>query len=439
LSGITPAETMGFEWQRYIHPDDLPGLLAVWQAAVRSGRDLPSYEFRFVHVDGDVRWASTTVSMVKDDHGHVTGQIAVVQDVTNRKATEEALRESENRFRHLITHAHVGITQADVDGRCVFVNRRWCDIVGVTADQVIGEGWRSYVHPEDHDRIVADWARAIAEERDMVGETRFVRPGGEVVWVSFATSGLAGPDGRPECYISTVVDVTEQRRAREVLEAEQDLLRQSIELKDRELKLIAYDIHDGLIQYAVGALMHVESLKSRSTSSADVAKIDAALDALRSTVAEGRRLINGIRTPVLDRHGIVAAIEELAREKSTAKTEVEFRASPADFGRLPAEHEIALYRMSQEALTNALKHSGSPRVEIALVRDDRWVRLMVRDWGVGMAAPAKTSRGVHGLSGIKERTHLLKGRFELDSSPETGTRIEVELPLDVAYAAKASQ
>jgi len=428
LTGITPPETMGFDWQRYVHPEDLTGLLAVWQAALRSGSDLPPYEFRFLHTGGEVRWASTTVSMVKDDHERVTGQIAVVQDVTARKSAEQALRESENRFRHLITHAHVGITQADADGRCIFVNRKWCDIVGVTADQVIGEGWRAYVHPDDHDRIVADWQQALSEGRDLAGETRFVRPGGEIVWVSFATSGLAGPDGRPQCYISTVVDITEQKRARETLEAEQDLLRQSIELKDREHQLIAYDIHDGLIQYAIGAQMHLEAYRARLNDPRDCQNIDVALEALQATIAEGRRVMNGIRTPVLDRHGIVAAVEELAREKSTGATVVEFVPPPREIGRFRPEVEIALYRMSQEAISNAVKHSRSSKVQIALVRDEHQVRLTVKDWGVGIDAKSQR-RGVHGLLGIKERVRLLKGRFQLDNSPECGTRIEVELPL----------
>lgn len=429
LTGISPPETMGFDWQLYVHPDDLTGLLTVWQAALRAGNDVPPYEFRFVHSGGEIRWASTTVSMLKDEQGAVTGQIAVVQDVTAHKTAEQSLRESESRFRHLITHAHVGITQADAEGRCIFVNRKWCDIVGVTADQVIGEGWRLYVHPDDHDRIVADWQQALSEGRDLVGETRFVRPDGEVVWVSFATSGLAGPDGRPQCYISTVVDITEQKRARETLEAEQDLLRQSIELKDREHQLIAYDIHDGLIQYAIGAQMHLEAYRARLEDPLDRKNVDAALQALQATIAEGRRVMNGIRTPVLDRHGIVAAIEELVREKSaTTSTAVEFVPPTRELGRLRPEVEIALYRMSQEGLANAVKHSRSPKVQITLERENRQVRLTVKDWGVGIDAKAP-QRGVRGLQGIKERVRLLKGRFQLDSSPECGTRIEVELPL----------
>lgn len=428
LAGITPTETMGFEWQRHIHPDDRPPLLEVWRSAVQAGRDLPPYEFRFVHTGGDVRWASTTVSMVQDDQDRVTGQIAVVQDVTARKSAEQALRESERRFRHLITHAHVGIAQADALGRCIFVNDRWCEMSGLTSEQAMGEGWRSAVHPDDLERIDREWGEAVRAGRDYVGEARFVKPNGEVVWVSFASSILLDGQGRPQSYISTNVDITEQMRARERLEAEQDLLRQSIELKDHEHRLIAYDIHDGLIQYAIGAKMHLEAYRARLADPLERKNVDAALEALQATIAEGRRVMNGIRTPVLDLHGIVAAVEELAREKTTAETVVEFVPPTREFGRLRPEVEIALYRMSQETLSNAVKHGGSPKVRIFLERDEQHVRLNVKDWGVGFDA-ALPRRGVRGLQGIKERVRLLNGSIRLDSSPETGTEIEIELPL----------
>ena len=90
----------GTRWKTFIHPDDLEGVIEAWQSSLQAGKDMPPYEFRFLHRNGDIRWASSSVSMLKRSDGRVVGQIASVQDVTDRKQMEIALREAEERFRY---------------------------------------------------------------------------------------------------------------------------------------------------------------------------------------------------------------------------------------------------------------------------------------------------------------------------------------------------
>jgi signal transduction histidine kinase len=226
------------------------------------------------------------------------------------------------------------------------------------------------------------------------------------------------------------------REEHQQLAIEQELLRQSIELQEHERMIIAYDIHDGIIQYTTGALMFLESYKGRRKGTADAEEIEPVLAALRQAIADGRRVMNGIRPPLLDDAGVVAAIEYLASENQMATTEIEFLVDD-EFGRLIPEVETALYRIAQEALFNAVKHSGSSKIQISLCRADKSIRLVVRDWGVGFDL-GKVSRGVHGLSGIKERAKLLGGQSSIQSSPREGTCISVDLPL-IERAERAMQ
>ncbi len=310
-------------------------------------------------------------------------------------------------------------------GACTFVNHQWCEIAGAQFEAALGLGWTNYVHPEDIQRVMDQWTASVQNNQPFCLEYRYLHKSGEIRWVEGSAVVLRNERGGVLGHVGTVMDITARKGSADALKAEQDLLRQSIELQERERRIIAYDIHDGIIQYTTGALMHLESHKGSKEGGSHAEHNEPAVIALRQAIADGRRVMNGIRPPLLDDEGIVAAIEYLASESRTAATEIEAVTDP-DIGRLMPELESALYRIAQEALFNAVKHSGSPRIEISLSRTEKIVRLMVRDWGVGFDL-SKVSRGVHGLSGIKERAKLLGGQSSIRSSSE-GTCVRVELP-----------
>jgi signal transduction histidine kinase len=116
---------------------------------------------------------------------------------------------------------------------------------------------------------------------------------------------------------------------------------------------------------------------------------------------------------------------------------IEFIPPSQDLPPLTPEWKTAIYRIVQEALNNAIKHSGSHQVRIALEHDGQRIRLEVRDWGIGFTAKPP-SRGVHGLRGLKERVRLLNGTFKLHSAPNEGTTLEIELPLAAPGPAQGS-
>jgi signal transduction histidine kinase len=234
------------------------------------------------------------------------------------------------------------------------------------------------------------------------------------------------PAGEPAGLVGTAVDITDRKNAADNLEAEQELLRHTIEVQDQERQLIVYEIHDGLVQYATGALMQLESLRGNLPRSTFTEQIDSVTSILQRAVAEGRRLINGIRTPVLDDWGVVAAIDQLLDEEDRAHVQVEF-VKDEKLGRMERGIEEAIYRIAQEALTNIGKHSQSKQLRIELSRQGDRVLLEVRDWGVGFV-PSNGSKRVHGLKGMSKRARMAGGRCTVESSPGQGTRILVELP-----------
>ena len=152
------------------------------------------------------------------------------------------------------------------------------------------------------------------------------------------------------------------------------------------------------------------------------------LHLIRESVDEARRLIGGLRPPILDESGIVAAIEYLCSDhRQSGESQIEF-VHQVQFHRLTAPLEVALFRIVQECLTNACRYSQSPKIRVELSQLEDRVRLTVQDWGVGFD-PQEVKGERFGLRGIRERVRLLGGTADINSAPGEGTTITVELPL----------
>ncbi len=212
--------------------------------------------------------------------------------------------------------------------------------------------------------------------------------------------------------------------AEQKLLAEQRTLRKLLDLQDQERKLIAYDIHDGLVQDLIGAQMLIEAFLTDQQD----ANMQQAGSLLRAAIDESRRLINDLRPLVIDEHGVVNTIEFLrAEEERRGGLSVQFF-HHVSFDRLPPLLEGAVYRIVQECLTNARRHSGSAEVEVWLHEDSGSLRLIVRDYGCGFD-PAKVPDDRFGLESISKRTQIFGGTSKIESHLGEGTTVRVEIPL----------
>jgi hypothetical protein len=148
---------------------------------------------------------------------------------------------------------------------------------------------------------------------------------------------------------------------------------------------------------------------------------------LDESMAEVRRLIDGLRPPILDEEGVVPAIEHFVHDaRNHVGPGIEFHGD-VDFDRLEPTLESALLRIVQEGVTNAEKHSRSDRVRVELSQAGPTIRLEIRDWGVGFDPSAATAG--FGLEGIRQRARLHGGEVSIVSAPGQGTCIVVNLPL----------
>jgi PAS domain S-box-containing protein len=416
-------------------PDEVPEVFKHFRLLTREqlGR---APGCRCVRKDGTVFYADVNNSRLRYQGRDCV--IGFFRDVTEARKTKEALAETEARFRAVFEGAALGIALVDLQGRTLECNQRLAEMLGYTREELLGKNYQDVTHPEDQPEELAKFLQLQAGSLQTLRlEKRYLHKSGGIVWGRLTASLLYDAAGRPQYAIGVVEDITDRKRAEqarqeaeEALHKEQELLRQLLELAERDRELLAFEIHDGFAQQLAGAKMQFDSAAGLQEANPQQARqaFEKGLQLLREGIQESRRLVSGLHPPVLDAFGVVPAIEHLVlQSQSPGGPEIEF-APEVQFGRLARTLENAIFRIVQESLTNAQKHSQSPQIRVELSADDRKVYVTVRDWGVGFD-PEGNVEGHFGLRGIRERARLFHGLATIESAPGQGTTIRVELPL----------
>jgi two-component system CheB/CheR fusion protein len=196
-------------------------------------------EYRVVRPDGSVRWVRDRGFPVRDGSGRVYRTAGIAQDITEARRADECLRASERRFRALARHAPVGIFQTDAEGNCLFVNERWCQMAGLSAEAAAGQCWVGALHPDDRDRIFREWYAAAKAGREFAGEYRFRTPQGQVTWLSGSAVALRDEAGGVSGYLGTVTDISGRKQA-------EQSLREADRRKDEFLAMLAHELRNPL-------------------------------------------------------------------------------------------------------------------------------------------------------------------------------------------------
>ena len=345
----------------------------------------------------------------------------------------DALRQSEERYALAVQGAGVGIWDYDIRTTKVYYSPRWKMLFGYD-EKDIGESlddWDTLLHPDEREWILKFLEDFLAGTSPTVTvEYRLRHKDGSYRWIVAHGLVLRDEQGKAYRFVGSHGDITDRKRAEEALAKERQSLWKMLQASDHERQIISYEIHDGLAQYLAAAGMQFQAYKFLRENMPIEAKkaYDTAVELVRQAHAESRRLINEVRPPVIDEIGLETAISHLVHEqRKHGGPKIECH-SDVQFGKLPPIFENALYRVTQEALTNACKHSKSRKVLVTLTQEGPDVRLEVRDWGIGFDAEAVTE-GHFGLEGIRQRVRLLGGRLTIESKPGSGTLVQAVVPI----------
>jgi len=356
--------------------------------------------------------------------------VRLEREIANRELAEARLRMGREEFRALAEKCPTGIFRTDASGACTYVNEYWCRLSGRTGAEALGGGWGEAIHPEDLPRVLDTWRDAFAARRSYTVEYRIRLPEGRLRHAITTAQPVFDERGDFTHYIGTVLDISDLKQAYSSLARKEEVLRNLIEAQEYEKQTIGHDIHDGLLQYAIGSRMLLESLVHDHGTTPDADVIETVLGYLGKGIAEGRQVVRGMRPPLLDDLGLGAALEDLADQFAGLGVRVECRID-ADLTALSPSLQTTIYRVMQESLNNVRKHSGSDRAVVSLRQTEGGLRLEVEDHGRGFDVGAGGPQGF-GLIGMTERVRLAGGTLRIDSNPGRGTRVSAELPLPVS-------
>jgi PAS domain S-box-containing protein len=359
-----------------------------------------------------------------------------------RRRAELSLRLSEERYELAVRGAGVGIFDHDLRSDKIYFSPRWRQLFGYGEDELDGnfEQWRGLIHPDDRARLLKLRADFLASDAaTLASEYRVRCKDGSYRWIASHSLVVRDEQGKAIRIVGSHADITDRKLAEEALEREHHTIKHLLQWSDHERQVIAYEIHDGLAQYLTGALMQFQAYEHfKETKPKSAAKAFAAgLTMLRQSHFEARRLISGVRPPILDEEGIVAAVNHLVHEQRKPGGPTIEYLSRVEFSRLSPIMENAVYRIVQEGLTNACRHSKSKKVWVELVQDGERLRVEIRDCGVGFSLK-EVDQGRFGLHGMRERARLLGGTASIESEPGKGTRVVVELPVVVRSGEETS-
>jgi PAS domain S-box-containing protein len=391
-----------------------------------------------VRADGEEFPIDASVSQTRI-HGSALF-IVILRDVTERKQVEAALRENEQRYRTLFSKATDGIVLLDADGNVVDVNESFAYMHGYATDELRKMNLRDLDTPETLAHAPGR-IRRILDGESLGFEVEHFHKNGHVLPIDVAASGI-DIDGR--LYVLAFHrDITERRRAEQELKRSQQQLRglakAANEALEAERRRTARELHDELGQSLTALKMDLDSLRSAlPPGQQELAERAQAMHALLDgTIAATRRIAADLRPLMLDDLGLAAALDWLTQNFSKHTGTATDLIIDDTVAQVPEPIASALYRITQESLTNVAKYAQATTAEIRLERDGDWVQLVVRDNGRGIGAADQNKRGTFGLLGIRERVTLLGGEAAISGEPGRGSEVRVRIPLAAAIEPEA--
>jgi PAS domain S-box-containing protein len=437
LFGFSDAEAIG-QPITIIIPADLREEENEILRRVRLGDRIEHYETRRVTRDGRTLDVSITISPVRDATGAIIGASKILRDVTESKRAraadliervraEAALRVREEQFRSIADTAPVIVWMSDVSKDCTYLNETWVKVTGQPFDAALGNGWMDRIHPGDVAQCWDSYTRAFERRESFQMDFRLRRYDGEYRWMVSTGAPQYHRDGSFAGYVGFAIDVTEHRLAAEALATIHQRL---IDAQEEERSRIARELHDDIGQRLAELSIDL-SAQVRAVDAAvkvDRHKIEKAREKVMSLATDVQELSHRLHPARLEYLGIAASADALCREVSRDRAvAITFHAESVPEG-VSRTVAVCLYRVLQEALQNAIKHSGAPKIDVTLRGGVDHIELIVHDFGAGFEVSTTEGRGL-GLTSMKERARASGGRLTILSEPQHGTTIHASVPL----------
>lgn len=381
-----------------------------------------------IDADGVVRYWSTVKFSYSDNQGNqFLAGISV--DVTEMCLAKRNAQANEDRFRLAIEAGRMGTLTMDLKTQMLDTSSLFAVLHGrpPTKTRLSLTESLAEVHPDDREAIVEAVHAALRDRAPSRIMYRVIKPDESTSWIELIGQVYVDDDGHPAMVRGVGCDVTERQVALEELTRGKTLLRRLIEVQESERQMLCHELHDGMMQYVIGASMQLQVAQAAAESADQGQRIATALACLSRGIAEGRQVIRGVRSAVLDDLGLSAGIHDLVDQMSAFGIMVDVSLF-SELDAIPKELRTTVYRLVQEALTNVRRHADTDRATIRIERTPGGLCVTVSDPGKGFDVEEMRHHGF-GIVGMTERVRLAGGACEITSQPGSGSRVTARLSI----------
>ncbi|MCG3149916.1 MAG: hypothetical protein PCFJNLEI_03383 [Verrucomicrobiae bacterium] len=421
-----------------VHPEDLPRYdRHIRECELR--RKPGEGEWRIRHTDGTYRWVAHACQPVFDEHRQYLGVRGSNREITDRKETEAALKKlnetleqriaertaalqaSEERFRQMAENVREVFWLADADlSQMHYVSPAFETIWGQPCERLYKNprAWIEAIHPEDQERVRRMFLRDRTSGDILQGEYRIVRPDGTCRWIADRGCALRDKSGRVYRIAGVARDVTEEKRLQSEVERVSEMERQRL----------GRDLHDGLSQHLAAMSMLGDSLTRtlQSRLPAEAKQAARLANDARDAMTVAHDLARALYPTSLQISGLSTALKELTL-LVVKLFPIRCQCRKSNGWRLADPNlERQLFRIAQEAVFNAAKHSRGRNIWIALRQSKQWLTLTVKDDGVGVPE-ARLVTSDMGLNIMRYRANLIGALLTFDTRRGHGTTVTCKL------------
>lgn len=451
--GYTEAELLSRTFVEITHPDDVKKDRELADKLFRG--EIPSYRLqkRFLTKDGRLVWLDLSAFVIRGVQDEPTFGLAMVENITERKRAEEALRTSEERYRSFVVNSSEAIWRFEMQEPLEIKLPLAAQIDWLYQNAYLAECndamARLYGHDRAEDVIGAPIGDFISRSNPInlasvttfltnnyrLHNRRSIASDGDGVERHFSNSVIGFVvNGFLLRLWGTQRDETDRRIAENKLQRSREQLRSLAahlqDLREIERADLARDLHDVFGQSLTSLKIDLTQIRKRiGAPDPEMAKrFDSSSELIEKTIAQVKTLSTELRPGVLDKFGLAAAVEWQCQEfqnRTGINCDCQLPAADAQFS---AEHSIALFRILQEALSNVARHSGAASASVVLSADESDAVLSVRDDGKGITAAAIAAPDSLGLLGMRERAETLHGQLTVEGRPGS-TLLNARIPI----------